>query len=75
MVGADNMHSAIAFLAPRDPGYVLDVSGAGILASSTHKAAAQAFLSFIVSRRARRSSPTRTATSTRSAQGSPRRNR
>ena len=42
MVGADNMHSAIAFLAPKDPGYVLDVSGAGILASSTHKAAAQA---------------------------------
>jgi iron(III) transport system substrate-binding protein len=50
-VGADNMHSAIAFLAPRDPGYVLDVSGAGILASSKHRAAAQKFLSFIVSHR------------------------
>ncbi len=49
-VGADNMHSAIAFLAPRDPGYVLDVSGAGILASSRHQALAQRFLSFIVSR-------------------------
>ena len=51
MVGADNMHSAIVFLAPQDPGYVLDVSGAGILKSSPHKAAAEAFLSFIVSRR------------------------
>jgi iron(III) transport system substrate-binding protein len=50
-VGASNMHSAIAFLAPKDPGYVLDVSGAGILASSKHQAAAQKFLSFIVSRR------------------------
>jgi iron(III) transport system substrate-binding protein len=49
-VGADNMHSAVAFLAPRDPGYVLDVSGAGILASSRHQALAQKFLSFIVSR-------------------------
>ncbi|MEA2197866.1 MAG: iron(III) transport system substrate-binding protein, partial [Solirubrobacteraceae bacterium] len=26
-VGAGNMHSAIAYLAPRDPGYVIDVSG------------------------------------------------
>lgn len=49
-VGAADMHSAIAFLAPRDPGYVLDVSGAGILASSTHQAAAQRFLAFLVSR-------------------------
>jgi iron(III) transport system substrate-binding protein len=49
-VGAKNMHSAIAFLAPKDPGYVLDVSGAGILASSQHKAAAQRFLAFVVSR-------------------------
>jgi iron(III) transport system substrate-binding protein len=48
-VGASNMHSAIAFLAPKDPGYVLDVSGAGILASSRHQAAAQRFLAFIVS--------------------------
>ncbi len=49
MVGARNMHSAIAYLAPKDPGYVLDVSGAGILKSSHHKADAQRFLSFIVS--------------------------
>jgi iron(III) transport system substrate-binding protein len=49
MVGADNMHSVISFLAPRDPGYVLDVSGMGILASSRHKAAAEKFLAFVVS--------------------------
>jgi iron(III) transport system substrate-binding protein len=49
MVGARNMHSAIAYLAPKDAGYVLDVSGAGILKSSQHKADAQRFLSFIVS--------------------------
>jgi iron(III) transport system substrate-binding protein len=48
-IGKSNIHSKIAYLAPRDPGYVLDVSGAGILKSSTHKAAAQKFLAFIVS--------------------------
>jgi iron(III) transport system substrate-binding protein len=49
MVGARNMHSAIAYFAPKDAGYVLDVSGAGVLKSSQHKADAQRFLSFIVS--------------------------
>jgi iron(III) transport system substrate-binding protein len=49
MVGVRNMHSAIAFLAPKDPGYVLDVSGAGVLQSSPHKADAEKFLAFIVS--------------------------
>ena len=48
-VGAANMHSAIAYFAPRDPGYVIDVSGAGILKSSTHKAEAQKLLAFLVS--------------------------
>ncbi len=48
-VGAAAMHSALHFFAPGDPGYVLDVSGAGILASSTHKAAAQKFLAFLAS--------------------------
>ena len=43
------MHSQIAFFAPRDPGYVLDVSGAGVLASSKHQAEAQEFLAFLVS--------------------------
>jgi iron(III) transport system substrate-binding protein len=48
-IGASRIHSRIAFFAPRDPGYVLDVSGAGILRSSRHKAAAQRFLAFLVS--------------------------
>ena len=49
-IGAGNTHSAIAYFAPGDPGYVVDVSGAGILASSKHKAEAQRFLAFLVSR-------------------------
>jgi iron(III) transport system substrate-binding protein len=49
-IGASSVHSKIAYLAPRDPGYVIDVSGAGILQSSTHKAAAQKFLAFLASR-------------------------
>jgi iron(III) transport system substrate-binding protein len=48
-IGAGAMHSALHYFAPDDPGYVLDVSGAGILASSTHQAAAQKFLAFLVS--------------------------
>jgi iron(III) transport system substrate-binding protein len=49
-VGTSNVHSKIAFLAPRDPGYVIDISGAAILKSSKHKAAAQKFLAFLVSK-------------------------
>jgi iron(III) transport system substrate-binding protein len=48
-LGANAMHSALHFFAAGDPGYVLDVSGAGILASSAHQAAAQKFLAFLVS--------------------------
>jgi iron(III) transport system substrate-binding protein len=48
-IGAGAMHSALHYFAPADPGYVLDISGAGILASSTHQAAAQKFLAFLVS--------------------------
>ena len=48
-VGASNVHSAITYFAPRDPGYVLDVSGAAILKSSTHQAAAQRFLAYVTS--------------------------
>jgi iron(III) transport system substrate-binding protein len=48
-IGTSNIHSKIAYLAPRDPGYVLDVSGAAILKSSRHKAAAQKLVAFIVS--------------------------
>jgi iron(III) transport system substrate-binding protein len=48
-IGASNMHSAIAYFAPHDVGYVLDVSGAAILKSSTHQADAQKFLAFMSS--------------------------
>ncbi len=48
-VGASAMHSAIAYFAPHDVGYVLDVSGAAILKSSPHQAQAQKFLAFLTS--------------------------
>lgn len=48
-VGPAGLHSQIALLAPRDPGYVLDVSGAGVLKSSRHPGAAQRFVAFLVS--------------------------
>jgi iron(III) transport system substrate-binding protein len=48
-VGASGLHSAIAYFAPHDVGYVLDVSGAGVLRSSTHQKAAQRFLAFLTS--------------------------
>jgi iron(III) transport system substrate-binding protein len=48
-IGASAMHSKITYFAPRDPGYVIDVSGAGVLKSSKHQAAAQKFLAFLVS--------------------------
>ncbi len=49
LVGASNMHSALAYFAPHDVGYVVDVSGAAILKSSTHQAAAQQFLAYLTS--------------------------
>jgi iron(III) transport system substrate-binding protein len=49
-LGAENVHSKIAYFAPRDPGYVIDISSAGILKSSKHMADAQKFLAFMVSR-------------------------
>jgi iron(III) transport system substrate-binding protein len=48
-VGASGMHSALAYFAPHDVGYVLNVSGAGVLRSSTHRQAAQRFLAFLTS--------------------------
>jgi iron(III) transport system substrate-binding protein len=46
-IGASAMHSQLAYFAPRDPGYVIDVSGAAVLKSSKHQAAAQKFLAFL----------------------------
>ncbi len=48
-IGAQAMHSKIAFFAPGDPGYVEDISGAAVLKSSKHKKAAQEFLDFMTS--------------------------
>jgi iron(III) transport system substrate-binding protein len=48
-IGASNVHSAITYFAPYDSGYVIDVSGAGVLKSSKHQAEAQRFLGFLVS--------------------------
>ena len=48
-VGQKGLHSALAYFAGGDDGYLLDVSGAGVLKSSTHQAAAQAFVAFLVS--------------------------
>jgi len=49
-IGASNIHSQIATFAPGDPGYVIDVSGAAVVKSSRHQAAAQKFLAYLVSR-------------------------
>ncbi|HUZ10722.1 MAG TPA: extracellular solute-binding protein [Acidimicrobiales bacterium] len=51
-VGAAGTHSDIAYFAPHDAGYVLDVSGAGIMKSSDHKAEGQKFLAFLTSKAA-----------------------
>ncbi|HWF42131.1 MAG TPA: extracellular solute-binding protein [Acidothermaceae bacterium] len=48
-MGKPAVHSALSFFAPHDPGYLLDISGAGILKSSKHLAAAQKFVAFITS--------------------------
>ena len=46
-IGKANMHSAIAYFAPRDVGYVVDVSGAGILRASHHVSEAQKLVAFL----------------------------
>ena len=51
-IGVSNMHSDIAYFAPHDPGYIVDVSGAAALKSSKHPAAAQRFLAYLVSQHA-----------------------
>lgn len=48
-IGKPATHAALSFFAPRDPGYVLDISGAAILKSSKHQAAAQKFVAFLTS--------------------------
>jgi iron(III) transport system substrate-binding protein len=49
-VGASGVHSALHYYTPHSAGYLLNVSGAAVLKSSSQQAAAQAFLAFLVSR-------------------------
>ena len=49
-VGQGGMHSALHYYAAGSPGDLVDVSGAAVLKSSSHQAAAQAFLAFLLSR-------------------------
>jgi iron(III) transport system substrate-binding protein len=49
-VGESGMHSALHYYAPHDPGYLLNVSGAAVLKSSSRQAAAQKFVAFLVSK-------------------------
>jgi iron(III) transport system substrate-binding protein len=49
-IGSSNYHSQLAYFAPRDPGYVINVSGIGILASSQHQTAAQKFVAYLTSK-------------------------
>ncbi len=49
-IGKNKIHSALHFFKDGDPGYVIDVSGAGVLASSSHQSEAQQFVDFLVSR-------------------------
>jgi iron(III) transport system substrate-binding protein len=48
-LGSKDIHSALAPFANGDDGYLENVSGAAVLTSSTHQAAAQALVDFIVS--------------------------
>ncbi|HVS66982.1 MAG TPA: extracellular solute-binding protein [Mycobacteriales bacterium] len=45
--GASSFDAKLAYFAPHDPGYVEAISGAGIMASTKHLAAAQEFLAFL----------------------------
>jgi iron(III) transport system substrate-binding protein len=47
---AGSFHAKLAWFAPRDPGFVEDISAAGILKSAPHPAAAQKFLAFLASK-------------------------
>lgn len=47
--GVNNIHSALAYFPIGDPAALVTVSGAAVLESSKHQAAAQAFLAYLVS--------------------------
>ncbi len=47
--GAGKLHSALSYFPAGDPGALVDVSGAAVLATSKHQAAAQKWLAYLVS--------------------------
>ena len=49
-MGKANFHAQLAWFAPRDPGFVEDISAAAMLKNAPHAAAAQKFLAFLVSK-------------------------
>jgi iron(III) transport system substrate-binding protein len=49
-IGRGAMHSALHYYAPRDPGDLIDVSGAAVLKSSSHQSEAQELVAFLVGR-------------------------
>ena len=48
-VGASHVHSALRYFPSSDPGSVLNVAGAAVLASSSHKDEAERFVEFLLS--------------------------
>ncbi|MEO7124266.1 MAG: extracellular solute-binding protein, partial [Lacisediminihabitans sp.] len=46
---ASSLHAGLGYFAPKDAGYLKTISGAAVLASSQHHAAAQRYLAFLVS--------------------------
>jgi len=50
-VGANRMHSELYYLPSGDPGSVVNISGAAVIKSSSHRADAVRFVGFLVSRR------------------------
>jgi iron(III) transport system substrate-binding protein len=48
-VGADKLEAGLHYFPAGDPGALVDVSGAAVLASTKHPGSAQAFLAFLVS--------------------------
>ena len=49
-LGASAVSAKIAYFAPGDPGYIENISGAAVLKSSSHQAAAEKFVAFVTSK-------------------------
>jgi iron(III) transport system substrate-binding protein len=48
-VGPSSLHSKISYFSAGDPGFVVDVSGAGVVKSSAHRTEAEELVAFMVS--------------------------